>query len=45
MAPKLYLLLALYGTILVSTSHAKLRDYVRKLGFARRRKGRLTSQA
>ncbi|HET7679418.1 MAG TPA: hypothetical protein VFK79_04710 [Xanthobacteraceae bacterium] len=45
MDPKLYLLFALFSTIVASASHQNLRGYLRKLRFARPRKGRVTSQA
>ncbi len=38
MDPKLYLLFALFSTIVASASHKTLREYVRKLHFARLRK-------
>ena len=45
MDPKLYLLFALLSTIVASASLSNLREYVRKLPFARLRKSRVTSQA
>jgi hypothetical protein len=38
MEPKLYLLIALFSTIIVSASHENLREYVRKPRFVRLRK-------
>jgi hypothetical protein len=38
MDPKLYLLFALFSTIVAGASHETLREYVRKLRFARPRK-------
>jgi hypothetical protein len=40
MEPKLYLLFALFSTIVVAASHETLREYARKLRFARPRKSR-----
>jgi hypothetical protein len=45
MDPKLYLLFALFSMIVASASHENLREYVRKLRFARSRKIKLTSEA
>lgn len=41
MDPKLYLLFALLSIIVVGASHENLREFVRKLRFARPRKSRL----
>jgi hypothetical protein len=38
MDPKLYLLFALFSTIAAGASHKTLREYARKLPFARLRK-------
>jgi hypothetical protein len=45
MDPKLYLLFALFSIVVISASHANLREYLRKTRFARPRKGRLQRQA
>ncbi len=39
MDPKIYLLFVLFSTIIASASHASLREYLRKLHFARLWKG------
>ncbi len=44
MDPKLYLLFALFSTIVASASHENLREYARKLRFSRLRKGGFTAQ-
>jgi hypothetical protein len=45
MEPKLYLLFALFSTIVASSSHEDLREYLRKLRFGRPRKGAPPQQA
>ena len=45
MDPKLYLLFALFSTIVASASHENLREYLQKLRFLRLRKGDLSRQA
>ena len=45
MDPKIYLLLVLFSTIVISASHENLREYARKLRFVRQRKVKLTSRA
>jgi hypothetical protein len=45
MDPKLYLLFALYSTIVASASHKNLREYIGKGRFSRLFKGRVASQA
>ncbi len=41
MDPKIYFLLVLFSMIIASSSHADLREYLRKLYFARLWKGGL----
>jgi hypothetical protein len=38
MDPKIYLLLTLFSTLVISASHGSLREYARKLRLARHRK-------
>jgi len=45
MDPKLYLLFVLFSTIVAAASHETLREYARRLRFARPGKARLTSRA
>jgi hypothetical protein len=45
MDPKLYLLFAIFSIIAAGASHENLREYARKLGFSRLRKGGLPRQA
>jgi hypothetical protein len=45
MDPKLYLLFAIFSIIAAGASQENLREYARKLGFSRLRKGGLPSQA
>ena len=45
MDPKLYLLFALFSTIVAGASYETLRGFARKLRLARTRKGGLTSKA